>query len=382
MKWWHMATLIPEHIKKLKSYQAGKTISQLKREKNLKNVTKLASNENPLGPSPIAIKNMTGQLWGVHHYPEMSSYDLKEKLSQVYNLSHQNIILGNGSEGILAYIMKVFVQKNDQVLTSEGTFVGFYVCAGTCGAKITTVPLRQDYRFDLKEMASQITPNTRLIYVANPNNPTGTYVTKTEFDSFMEKVPKDIVVVLDEAYFEFAVEHFSYPNSMSYRHDNVITLRTFSKAYGLAGIRIGYGFGHHELIESLHKVKLPFEPNIIAQQGAIGALEDHWHLERTLNNNRKRYNELTNYFKDKKFKYIPSVTNFVCLYTGSKEATLFLYKSLEDFGVITRTLFPNGIEDYLRISIGTKAENYHLINSIENTLPEMRKRFPEFGRKQ
>ncbi|MCB9060256.1 MAG: histidinol-phosphate transaminase [Halobacteriovoraceae bacterium] len=369
--------LVPEYIKNLKVYQAGKPIEELAREKSLKKISKLASNENPLGPSPFAIKEMTQGLWSLHQYPDMHAFRLKQALSELYNLKHQNIILGNGSEGILAYIARVFVQPGDEVITSEGTFIGFNIMFKGQGAKITKVPLTKDFRFCVKSIAEKITDQIKLIYIANPNNPTGTYITKHEFDYLMKYVPNHVLVVLDEAYFEFATHAENYPNSMDYRYDNVITLRTFSKAYGLAGIRVGYGFGHETLIGHLHKVKLPFEPNYIAQLGACGAIHDRPHLQRTLLNNMAEYQKLLKYLKSNGFSPIESLTNFICFHVGSIQASDWLFEKLLDQGVIIRPLKGNELPHHMRVSVGLPEENLHFMESMDNLISEFRKKFGE-----
>lgn len=367
--------LVPEYIRNLKIYQAGKPVDELAREKGLSDISKLASNENPLGPSPFAIKAMTQGLWNLHMYPDMHAYKLKKKLSEKYDLKIENIILGNGSEGIMAYIMRAFMQPGWEVVTSDNTFIGFYILARSVGAKINTVPLTADYRFDVKAIAESITPQTKIIYIANPNNPTGTYINKNEFDELMKSVPENVLVILDEAYFEFANNQGDYPDSMDYRYDNVITLRTFSKAYGLAGIRVGYGFGHEDLISNLTKVKLPFEPNLIAQLGAFGALEDQPHLERTLKNNKNRYKETFDFLTKKNFKPVSSVTNFITFKTGSEEASQYLFNQLLEKGVILRPLKANEMPDYVRVSLGTKNEMNHFYEAMEEILPGYDKKF-------
>lgn len=367
--------LAPAYLKELKVYQAGKPIDEVARERGLTKISKLASNENPLGPSPYAIREMTRGLWDLHRYPDMHAYLLKSKLAEIYNLKLENIILGNGSEGIMAYIARAFLQPGDEVLTCENTFIGFYILARSVGAKLQKVPLTEDYRFDVKALAQNISEQTKVIYIANPNNPTGTYITKSEFDYLMEHVPSHVLVILDEAYFEFAVQQEDYPDSMDYRYDNVLTLRTFSKAYGLSGVRVGYGFGHEDLISYLTKVKLPFEPNLVGQLGAVGALEDQPHLERTIKNNTKRYNELIAYLEEKNFQPIKSITNFVTIKTGSAEASDYLFDKLLDQGVIIRPLKANEMNEYIRISIGTKEEMKHFYEAMDAVLPEYDKKF-------
>lgn len=367
--------LVPEYLKSLKTYQAGKPIDEVAREKGLTKISKLASNENPLGPSPYAIREMTRGLWDLHRYPDMHAFALKSKLAQMYKLKLENIILGNGSEGIMGYIVRAFLAPGDEVLTCQNTFIGFYILARSVGANLKLVPLDSEYRFDVKALAANITETTKIIYIANPNNPTGTYITKDEFDYLMKHVPSHVLVILDEAYFEFANGQEDYPDSMDYRYDNVLTLRTFSKAYGLSGIRVGYGFGHEELISYLTKVKLPFEPNLIGQLGAVGALEDSPHLIRTLKNNRKRYQELMNFLVSNGFKPIKSVTNFVTIKTGSASASDYLYEQLLNYGVIIRPLKANEMADFVRISIGTKDEMKHFYETMKLILPDYHKQF-------
>ena len=367
--------LVPDYIRNLQVYQAGKPIDEVAREKGLTKISKLASNENPLGPSPFAIKEMTQGLWDLHRYPDMHAHKLKSTLASLYKLKKENIILGNGSEGIMGYIARAFLGPGDEVLTSEKTFIGFYILARSSGANLIRVPLNQDYKYDVKAIAKAINENTKVIYIANPNNPTGTYITKNEFDHLMRFVPSHVLVILDEAYFEFAQNEDDYPDSMDYRYDNVITLRTFSKAYGLSGIRVGYGFAHEDLITNLSKVKLPFEPNLIGQLGAVGAVNDSPHLARTIMNNTVRYNDLKKFLIEKKFNPIKSVTNFICFKTGSGDASDWMFEKLLEEGVIIRPLKSNEMPDYVRVSLGTHEEMEHYYEAMEKILPEYDKLF-------
>jgi histidinol-phosphate aminotransferase len=367
--------LVPQYIRDLKVYQAGKPIDELAREKGLTKISKLASNENPLGPSPFAIKEMTNALWDIHRYPDMHAFALKSALSELYSLKPENIALGNGSEGIMGYIARAFLGPGLEVLTSQNTFIGFYILARSVGANLNCVPLTDDYRFDVDALAAAINEKTKIIYIANPNNPTGTYITKTDFDRLMEHVPDHVLVILDEAYFEYANQFEDYPDSMDYRYDNVITLRTFSKAYGLSGIRVGYGFGHEDLIKNLNKVKLPFEPNLIGQKGAIGALRDRPHLERTLGTNKELLDECISYLEKNGFSPLKSITNFVTIKTGSAEASDFLFAQLLENGVIIRPLKANEMPDFVRISIGTREEMAHFYEAMDIVIPEYRQKF-------
>ena len=255
--------LVPDYIQKLKTYQAGKPIDELARERKISKISKLASNENPLGPSPFAIREMTYGLWDIHRYPDMHAFKLKNALCDMYNLKTENIILGNGSEGIMAHISRAFIQPGDEVLTAEKTFIGFYILARGAGSKLVTVPRTSDHRYDVKAMAKAITDKTKVIYIANPDNPTGTYITKEEFDYLMEHVPKHVIVILDEAYFELAKDTPDYPDSMNYRYDNVITLRTFSKAYGLAVLELDMVLLINTSLKTF--IRLSFPLNLILQ---------------------------------------------------------------------------------------------------------------------
>src|SRR5262249_35187624 len=251
--------LVPPYIESLHPYEAGRTIESVRRQYNLTRIAKLASNENPLGPSPKALEAMSRSLAGLNLYPD-GGLRLRQVLAAEFDLKVENVIAGGGSEGIMSSIIRTFLCDEDEVLTTDAAFVGFQVLARSRGVTYRTVPYR-DWHYDLEALAEQINEHTKIIYLANPNNPTGTIFTRHQFDEFYRHVPERVLIILDEAYFEYAKDNPRYPDSMHYRYDNVITLRTFSKVYGLAGARIGYGFAHEELIRNLLKVKLPFEPS-------------------------------------------------------------------------------------------------------------------------
>lgn len=369
--------LVPEYIKNLAIYKAGKPIAELAQERGLKEseITKLASNENPLGPSPKAIACLKSEFSKLHLYPDMHALKLRTKLAELYQLKLENIILGNGSEGIMSYIVRTFVRPGDEILTSDRTFIGFLILVRAVGGNLKLVPQIPEYKYDVDKLVESINPKTKLIYVANPNNPTGTYLTKNEFDRLMKKVPDHCLVILDEAYYEYAKEITDYPDSMDFRYDNVITLRTFSKAYGLAGLRVGYGFAHEDLIGNLIKVKLPFEPNSLAQAAAFHALSDTEHLQKTLEMNKTNYPRLENILSGHGFKTIPSAANFITVETGSEQASSWLFLKLLDHGVIIRPLASNDMPDYIRISIGTKNDLDHLEAAMEQVMPEYQQKF-------
>ena len=357
-------TLVPKHIKNLLPYKAGKPIEEVRRQLGLTKIIKLASNENPLGPSDLAIKAVKEILLDTHRYPDSNGYDLRNQLAQKFNLNIDNVIIGGGSEGIMSVIMRTFLSSVDEIIATKNSFIGFRVLANASGIKTNWVSMK-DYHYDLESMAKEINDNTKVIYLANPDNPTGTYFNKDEFDNFMEKVPDRVIVILDEAYFEYASDIPNYPDSMHYRYDNVITLRTFSKIHGLAGFRVGYGFANSDLISNLMKVKLPFEPSTLGQVAACAALKDEDHLLNSIQINNSEKVKLESFFKENDMKYIPSVTNFLTLrFTSSDKADKFC-DSLLNKGVIVRNLSSFGLADCVRVTIGVSDENNFLINCIK-----------------
>jgi histidinol-phosphate aminotransferase len=361
--------LVPPYIESLEPYRPGKPIAELRRELGLTSIVKLASNENPLGPSPLARDAIAAHLADLHLYPN-GGLDLREVLAATFNVKVGNVIAGSGSEGIMSSIIRTFLCDEDEVLTSEGTFVGFYVLARSRGVRVVQVPLT-DYRFDLAALARAITRRTKIVYLANPNNPTGTIFTTRELDAFMKSVPDHVLIILDEAYFEYARENPRYPDSMQYRYDNVITLRTFSKIYGLAGIRIGYGFAHELLIGNLLKVKLPFEPSTLAQAAGIAALEDSEFLHRSLAMNAAGRRQLTPALAELGLRTVPSDANFLMVPCESEEAALAIYDALLRRGVIIRPLRAFGLPRCLRITIGTEAQNLVLLSALREVLETM-----------
>jgi histidinol-phosphate aminotransferase len=358
--------LVPPYIASLQPYKPGKPIAEVQREFGLTHIVKLASNENPLGSSPLAIEEMKRHMDGLQFYTN-GGYDLRSVLAEQYRLSVKNVIAGSGSEGIISNIIRTFLCDDDEVLTTEAAFIGFQVLARSRGVVYRTVPYT-DWRYDLPALASQINDKTKIIYLANPNNPTGTIFTKAEFDDFYRKVPERVLIILDEAYFEYAVGNPEYPDSMTYRYDNVITLRTFSKIYGLAGIRIGYGFAHDELIENLLKVKLPFEPSTLAQAAGIGALRDDAFLARSRQVNDAGLATLPAALARLGLEVVPSQANFVMVVRPSREDAEGIFQKLLRLGVIIRPLAAFGLPNCLRISIGTEEENATLVRALEQSL--------------
>jgi histidinol-phosphate aminotransferase len=354
----------PNYIKSLKPYVPGKPIEEIQKEFGLKEIFKIASNENPLGPSPKAIENMMKYTSELNRYPDIGAIELREKIGNKFNLNINNIVVGSGSEGIMANILRCFLCDEDEIISSKNTFIGFQVLARGRRNKYIEVQMTNDYKFDLNGILNAINEKTKLIYLCNPNNPTGTIFTKKEFDEFYKKVPSNILIVMDEAYFEYAEYHSEYPDSMEYKYDNVITLRTFSKIYGIAGIRIGYGFAHSEIVETLMKVKLPFEPNNLAQFGAIGALDDIEFINKSKSLNLTGYEMLTKELTILNYKWIPSFANFVMMDLKTEDAVNSLNLYMLKKGVIIRPLKPFGLAHCIRITVGTERENTAFLNAL------------------
>jgi histidinol-phosphate aminotransferase len=361
--------LVPAYIAALEPYRAGRSAEEIRQAYGLDRVVKLASNENPLGASPLALQAIADALGGLNVYPG-GGLKLRQVLARQYDVKIENVIAGSGSEGLMSNIIRTFLGDEDEVLTAAATFVGFRLLAQSRGIRYRTVPLR-DWRFDLPEVARAVNERTRIIYLANPNNPTGTIFTRQEFDSFYGHVPERVLIILDEAYFEYAKDNPRYPDSMHYRYDNVITLRTFSKAYGLAGARIGYGFAHEDLIANLLKVKLPFEPSTLAEAAGIAALADTEFLHRTLEANARGMLFVTRELRAMGVEVVPSEANFVMTVWPSEEEADQVTESLLRSGIIVRPLGQFGLPGCVRITIGADEENEMLVRAMRQATAEL-----------
>ncbi|MBV8819145.1 MAG: histidinol-phosphate transaminase [Acidobacteriaceae bacterium] len=355
--------LVPPYIENLRPYEAGRSIEEVQREYSLTEVHKLASNENPLGPSPLALERVSNAMRNLHLYPD-GGLAIRRVLAREFDLKVDNVIAGSGSEGIMSNIIRTFLTDEDEVLTTEAAFIGFQVLAKSRGVKYRTVPYR-DWHYDLTALATAVNENTKIIYLANPNNPTGTIFTRAEFDAFYKHVPERVLIILDEAYFEYAKDNPRYPDSMHYRYDNVITLRTFSKVYGLAGLRIGYAFAHEDLIRNVLKVKLPFEPGTLAQAAGIGALSDKAFLHRALEINARGVRLLTESLRELGYHVVPSEANFVMLVLGSEDQAARFTLDLLKQGIIIRPLKSFGLPNCVRISTGSDHDHQRCIEAIE-----------------
>jgi len=288
---------------------------------------------------------------------------LRSALARKFEVHRDSVVCGSGSESIMANILRTFLEDDDELLTSEGTFVGFYVLAQSRGVRLRTVPLK-DLHYDLEALAAAIGPRTRIVYLANPNNPTGTIFTRSAFERFMEAVPEHTLIILDEAYIDFVDRLDSYPDSLLYRFDNMITLRTFSKAYGLAGLRVGYGFAHRSLIENLMKVKLPFEPSVPGQAAGVAALKDRDFLRRTVEHNLRCRALFQDAVKEKGLRSAPSQANFVIFELDSVEqAENFALYCLKR-GVIVRHLPAFRLPRCIRVSPGLDEDNEAFLQAL------------------
>jgi histidinol-phosphate aminotransferase len=355
--------LVPPHVESLKPYQPGRPAEELKKELGIERFINLASNENPLGPPDSALKAIQEAFPEISRYPESGGLKLRSALAERYRVKVDNVAIGSGSESIMANIIRAFLHGDDEVITSEGTFIGFYVLIRAQGVKLNMVPLK-DYRFDLAAIADAINERTKIIYLCNPNNPTGTIFSRAEFDAFVKRVPEHVLIILDEAYYEFTMGAPEFPDSMTYRYDNVLTLRTFSKAYGMAGLRLGYGLGHDYLISFVNRIKLPFEPNVLAQAAGLAALGDQGFIARSLDNNRRGMSYLSEEFKRLGLKQVPSYANFIMVDFGSEPAVTRLHQALLRQGIAIRPLTAFGLPHCFRVTIGTPDENEALVTAL------------------
>ena len=341
-------------LRDLVAYEPGKPVEDLARELGIApgEIVKLASNENPLGPSPKARQAMIEALDRAHFYPDGAGYHLREAIAEDLGLSMANIILGNGSNEIIEFLCHAYLQPGDEVVVAAHSFAVYRLMAQLFGAKVVDVP-DPGFIADLEGMLAAITPKTKEVFIANPNNPTGTMVFQEDIDRFMERVPDHVMVIFDEAYFEFLDEP---PDVLKYvragRH--VVVLRTFSKIQGLANLRIGYGAAAPEIIEVLQRSRQPFNANGIAQAGALAGLRDHGHMEETRRVTREGRDFLQAGFLDMGLEFVPSHANFVLVRVGDGKN---VFDALLRRGIIVRAMGSYGLPEWIRVSVGTMEQN-------------------------
>jgi histidinol-phosphate aminotransferase len=352
-------------ILNVKAYQPGKPIDEVKRELGLKDVIKMASNENPLGPSPKAVSAIKKALSNINRYPESECFYLRNALAKKFKLDSRQIVFGNGSDELIVLALRAFLNEDDEVVVADPTFLIYEIASKIQGANVKKVPTKY-FKYDLKGMLSEVNKNTRMIFIANPDNPNGTYVTKNELESFLEALPDNVIVFIDEAYYDF-VQEKDYPNGMDYISKyNIIVSRTFSKSYGLAGLRLGYAVSNPEIIKYMDTVREPFNVNMLAQIAGLAALKDKRFLakaKKTVNEGRRfLYAE----FKKIGFRYIPSVTNFILFEAGYKAEEIC--NKLLKKGVIVRNMKSWGLHNFIRVTVGTEKENKRFINELKKIL--------------
>jgi histidinol-phosphate aminotransferase len=353
--------LIPEYIRGLAAYVPGKPVEEVEQDLKI-HAVKLASNENPLGPSPKAVAAARRAIGEANWYPDGGSKKLREVLAAHFAVRPEEIFVGLGSSEIIDLASRALRRPGLQGITSEGSFALFSIAIRASGGELIHVPMK-DYTFDLQGIAAAITPQTRIIYIANPNNPTGTAFGAAEFDAFLARVPEHVLVVLDEAYTEYA-ERADLPRSIDIfrQRNNLLILRTFSKVYGLAGLRIGYGIGHEGLVKEMNKLRTPFNVTNVGQSAALAALDDDEHVRRSVASNRVERKRLYAELRRIGLDPVPSETNFLFMQVGPDAKGLC--DALIEEGVIVRPLAWMGFPEAIRVSVGSPVENDKLLTAM------------------
>ena len=353
-------------ITELSPYQPGKPIEELERELGIVDIIKLASNENPLGPSRVVIESITGQLAELARYPDGSAYQLKNKLQAKLGIDPAMVTVGNGSNDVLELVARVFLGPGLESIVSEHSFVVYPLVTKSLGAELIVIPAI-DFGQDLNATRAAISERTRVIFIANPNNPTGTWVDKQSLLSFLDAVPEEVLVVLDEAYAEYVAEP-EYPNGLELVDDypNLIVTRTFSKAYGLAGLRMGYSVSHPDIADLMNRVRQPFNVNAMSLAAALVALDDEAYLKESVRVNNEGMKMLTNACDQLGLGYIPSVGNFLTIDFGCD--AMPIYDGLLQEGIIVRPIGVYGLPNHLRVTVGLPLENKRFIDSLEKLL--------------
>jgi histidinol-phosphate aminotransferase len=350
-------------LKNLPVYQPGRPIEEVARELGLPadSIIKLASNENPFGPSPLALAAMQKALVGVHFYPDGNAFYLKQKLAAKLGVEPANLVLGNGSNDIIEFIGHALLAPGVDVVVSQYCFAIYPIVTKLFGANVITVPAK-NYGHDLIAMLKAITPDTCAVFVANPNNPTGTLASREEVISFVNDVPDDVLLVMDEAYIEFLDDAVDLvPLIRLGARKNLILMRTFSKIYGLAGLRVGYGIASAEFISALEKIRQPFNLNLLAQTAALAALDDDEHVRKTRSNNFGGLDFFAKALRELKLEFVPSFANFILVRVGDGQK---VFDAMQRLGVITRPMGGYQLPEWIRISVGTPKENEHCLKVL------------------
>jgi len=354
-------------LKTLPTYQPGRPIEEVARELGLAadSIIKVASNENPFGPSPLAQAALQKAIAGVNLYPDGNAFYLKQKLAARFGVDTANVTLGNGSNELIEFVGHALLGPGTNIVVSQYCFAIYPIVARMCSADVITVPAKE-YGHDLPAMLRAITPQTRIVFVANPNNPTGTLASREELIHFVNQVPDNVLLAMDEAYIEFLEDPVDLiPLIRLGARKNLLLMRTFSKIYGLAGLRIGYGIATPEIISALEKIRQPFNANLLAQTAALAALDDEAHVKKTRENNFTGLNFFALAFRRLKLEYVPSYANFILVRVGKGQA---VFEAMQKLGVITRPMGGYQLPEWIRISVGTRAENERCLAALEKSL--------------
>ncbi len=364
-----LSKLAVQGVQKLIPYTPGKPIEELERELGLTNIVKLASNENPLGPGPKVQSAIQNSIAELSRYPDGNGFSLKQALAIKHAVSIDHITLGNGSNEILELVARAFLTPDLEVIFSQHAFAVYPLVTQAVGATANIAPAL-NYGHDLDAMLARVTEKTRLVFIANPNNPTGTFLTAEALEGFISQLPETVICVLDEAYFEYVSDELRI-DSIAWlsKYPNLMITRTFSKAYGLAGLRVGYSLSSIDIADLLNRVRQPFNNNMLALAAAEAALTDKEHLNKTIKVNNQGMQQLTEAFSMLGLGWIPSVGNFVSV--DIQKPAIPLYEALLKKGVIVRPIANYEMPNYLRISIGTQKENQHFIDALTEVLPDV-----------
>ncbi|MFQ5441181.1 MAG: histidinol-phosphate transaminase [Thermodesulfobacteriota bacterium] len=357
--------VVPEHIRSIVPYPPGKPLAELERELGISGSIKLASNENPLGPSPKAVEALRGELGGLNRYPDGSCYYLKRKLSERLDVDPEWIVPGNGSNEVIELLVRAFLPYGAEAVMGEPSFAVYPLAVKAAGGLSVRVPLK-DMRHDLEAMSRAINERTRIVFIANPNNPTGTIVSAGQLDAFMERVPEGVIVCIDEAYYEY-VQSGDFPDSLKYIREGrpVILLRTFSKIYGLSGLRVGYGVARPEITDFLNRVRQPFNVNSLAQSAALSALDDTEHIRKSVENNKSGLDYLFTEIKAMGLGAVPTEANFFLIKVGEGKK---VYERLLRLGVIVRPMGSYGLDEYIRVTVGLPEENKRFVTALREAV--------------
>ena len=362
------AELAPSYVRAIAPYQPGKPIAELERELGISGIVKLASNENPLGTSPKAVAAMQEAIKTIALYPDGNGYELKDALAKRYGIQHANLVLGNGSNDLLELASRAFLAPGDVAIYSAHAFAVYALATQAVGAQGITVPAKE-FGHDLDGMLkAAVEHKAKMVFIANPNNPTGTYLSANALLGFMQALPDHVLVILDEAYNEYLPPAQRY-DSVSWlkKHSNLVISRTFSKAYGLAGLRVGYAMANEQIIDMMNRVRQPFNVNSIAQAAALAALQDTDFVTRTYNMNQQGMQQIIAGLSKLGLSYIPSYGNFISFRIGGATA---MYRRLLELGVIVRPVANYDMADYLRVSIGLEIENDKFLAALQQAIKE------------